>query len=339
MSAQPLEICQMGMVSAVGLTAAATCAAIRGGLANPTTTRFRDSAGEFITGHAVPIEQSWRGIDKLARMAVLAIEEALIDTPRHECERIPLILCMAESARPGRLEGIDETLFDRIGSQLGARFAPESLLIPQGRVSAAVGLLHSRKFLYEQDRKTVLLVGADSLLAAPTLKVLMEKDRLLTKNNSNGFMPGEGASAVLLCKPSEQPGLVCAGLGFAMERAHIDTEDPLRGDGLTLAIRNALTDADCKLHELDFRITDLSGEQYYFKEAALGLGRVLRERKENFDLWHPAQSLGETGANIGPAMLAIALHAARLKYAPGPGMLLHASADAGERVAIVAFGG
>jgi 3-oxoacyl-[acyl-carrier-protein] synthase-1 len=338
MSAQPLEVCQAGMVSSVGLTAAATCAAIRAKLTNPSPTRFVDGDGEFIMGHAVALEQPWRGIEKLARMAALAIEEVLIGLQRRECEHIPLILCIAEKSRPGRLEGLEEDLTGRIEDLLEVRFAPESVLIPQGRVSAAVGLLQARKLLYEQNRAAALLVGVDSLLTWPTLSALERADRLLTPDNSNGFMPGEGAAAVLLRKPTERSGLICAGVGLATESAHVDTEEPLRGDGLTLAVRNALADAACELHDLDLRITDLSGEQYYFKEASLALNRVLRARKERFELWHPAECLGETGANIGPATLAVALHATRLKYAPGRGVLLHASADGGARVAVVAFG-
>lgn len=338
MSAEPLEVCEAGMVSSVGLTAAATCAAIRAKVTNPSQTGFVAGDGEFIMGHAVPLEQPWRGIEKLARMAALAMEEALIGMERRECERIPLVLCIAEKSRPGRIDGLEEDLAGRVEDLLGVSFGPDSVLIPRGRVSVAEGLLHARRLLYEQEMAGTLLVGVDSLLTWPTLSALEREDRLLTPDNSNGFMPGEGAAAVLLRKPSEQPGLICAGVGFATERARVDSEEPLRGDGLTLAIRNALLDAACELHDLDLRITDLSGEQYYFKEAALALGRVLRVRKERFDLWHPAECLGETGANIGPATLAVALSATRLNYIPGRGMLLHASADAGERVAIVAFG-
>jgi 3-oxoacyl-[acyl-carrier-protein] synthase-1 len=294
--------------------------------------------GEFIMGHAVQLDRPWRGLEKLARMAALAMEEALVGMARRECERTPVILCIAEKTRPGRIDGLEEDLIGRIESLLEVSFAPDSLLIPRGRASVGVALLHARKLLYEQDVEAVLLVAVDSLLTWPTLRALEDQDRLLTPSNSNGFIPGEGAAAVLLRKPSEQPGLICAGLGFATEHARVDAAEPLRGDGLTLAIRNALADAGCDLHDLDLRITDLSGEQYYFKEAALALARVLRMRKERFDLWHPAECLGETGSTIGPAILAVALSSSRLKYSPGRGMLLHASADAGERIAIVAFG-
>ena len=50
-------------------------------------------------------------------------------------------------------------------------------------------------------------------------------------------------------------------IGFGREAAHIDSGEPLRAEGLSLAIKAALTDAGCAMHDMDFRITDLSGEQ------------------------------------------------------------------------------
>jgi len=95
--------------------------------------------------------------------------------------------------------------------------------------------------------------------------------------------------------------LICRGLGFGVEQATEDSEQPLRADGLVKAIRDALADAECMLGDLDFRTTDSSGSQYRFKEASLALSRVLRTRKEEFDLWHPADCVGEVA---GPPSVA-----------------------------------
>jgi 3-oxoacyl-[acyl-carrier-protein] synthase-1 len=129
--------------------------------------------------------------------------------------------------------------------------------------------------------------------------------------------------------------LLCAGIGFGMETAHIDSGEPLRAEGLTAAIKGALTDAGCWMHDLDYRITDLSGEQYYFKEAALARSRILRQRKEEFDIWHPAESIGESGAVAGVASLAVADTACRKAYTAGPNILSHMANDAGQRAAAV----
>lgn len=338
MSMQPLAVVGTGLVTSVGLSAPAACAAIRAGLTNPVQTHFVDAAGEMLMSHAVPLDRPLRGREKLAHMAAMVIAESLGQIPREDWKRIALLLCVAERTRPGRMEGLEDDFFSEVCALLdNAEFAPDSGVIPHGRVSATVALLQARKFLYESKATTaVLIAAADSLIAWPTLRVLQTQDRLLNALNSNGFIPGEAASAVLVSRPTAGDRLTITGLGFATEAASIESEEPLRADGLARAITLALQDAGCQMHDIDFRITDIAGEQYYFKEAALAFSRTLRQRKEEFDIWHPAECIGEVGCAIGPAMLAVAEMSGRKAYAPGPSMLVHASNDAGQRSAIVA---
>jgi 3-oxoacyl-[acyl-carrier-protein] synthase-1 len=335
MSVMPVAILSTGLVTSVGLSAPATCAAIRAKISNPTETRFIDSGGEWIMAHQVELEQPWRGLAKLCRMAVMAIEEALAEIPRDEWGRIPLLLCVAEKERPGRLEGLDDQLFQDIKSQLDVRFAVESAVIAQGRVSIALALGHARSLIYEHKLPCVLIAATDSLINWPALNYYEREGRLLTPRNSNGFMPGEGAGALLVGAPQcSQSQLLCTGLGFCFEDAHIQTEKPLRAQGLSLAIKAALAEAECEMHDMDFRITDLSGEQYYFKEAALALSRTLRKRKEEFDLWHPAECIGEAGALAGASIFSLADSACRKGYAKGPAILAHMGTDFGHRAAM-----
>ena len=235
------------------------------------------------------------------------------------------------------LDGLEDMLAGEVSTLLGGeQFAAESSVIPQGRVSFAVALLQARKLLYEAQAPAVLIVGSDSLLVWPTLRELETRNRLLTSTNSNGFVAGEAASAVLIARAASGERLSIGGLGFAMESAHIEAEGPLRADGLSTAIAEALTDGNREMHEMDFRITDISGEHYYFKEASLALSRRLRRRKEEFDIWHPAECVGEVGSAIGPMMLAVAEASARKAYAPGVNVLMHASNDGGQRTAVIA---
>jgi 3-oxoacyl-[acyl-carrier-protein] synthase-1 len=324
-----------GLVSSVGLSAPATCAAIRAGVSNATETRFMGSAGEWIMAHQVPMAEPWRGRARLVKMAVMAIVECLAHVPPIDWARIPLLLCVAERERPGRTDGLDAELFAEIQRELDVEFAATSLIIPQGRVSACLGLMHARQLISAGSAQFVLIAAADSLLSWPTLSVYERDARLLSPANSNGFLPGEGAGAVLLAAAETAPGLTCVGLGFGTEPARITSTDPLRGEGLTHAISSALREAGCAIHELDVRITDLSGEQYFFKEAALALARLLRVHREDFEIWHAAQCVGETGAVAGLAAIAVADCACRKAYAPGPGVLHHAANDSSQRAAAV----
>jgi 3-oxoacyl-[acyl-carrier-protein] synthase-1 len=326
-----------GLVTPLGLDAPTSCAALRAAVTNPTPTRFSDSAGERITGHQVLLAKPWRGRAKLVQMAAMATDECLQHLPSTQHADLPILLCIAERDRSGRLDGLEDKLLDELEGELGLRFDRAlSAIVPMGRAAALLALSQARELVVNQHVPHVLLVAADSMLIAPTLAGFERQDRLLKVDNSNGFMPGEAAGAVLLGLPvGDGPQFVCAGVGTGAEPAALMSEEPLRADGLTHAIRAALTEAGTAYKDIDCRITDLSGEQYYFREAALALSRTLRERKVTIDLWHPAQGVGEAGAAIGAVMLAVADHAWRKGYNPGTKVLLHAGTDAGRRVAVV----
>lgn len=335
MAKTSLAIQRTGLVTSVGLTAPSACAAIRAKITNPSETRFIDSNGQWIMAHEVPLEQPWRGLSKLARMAAMAIEECLEDIPQDTWRQIPLLLCVAEHDRPGRLAGLDDQLFIDIQQLLGANFSPDSSIVAHGRASMVVALAAADKLLQQKKCTHVLVAAADSLLTWPTLSVYEKADRLLTEKNSNGFMPGEAGGAVLLGLPSNNIELRCTGIGFAIEKAHLESGEPLRADGMSAAIKQALTDAGHQMHDMDYRITDISGEQYYFKEAALAVSRTMRQRKEEFDIWHPAECTGETGAASGLAMLAVTDVACRKGYTMGPRIMAHMANDSGQRAAAV----
>ena len=330
----PISIAGIGLVTSVGLNALASCAAIRAKLTRPTQSRVTGSDGEWITAHQVALDPACRRLDRLARLAARAARECMADTPREQWSGIPLLLCVAEGDRPGRLEGLDDRLFVLLQKLLGARFAAQSAVVARGRVAVAVALAQAHKLIVEGHRQ-VLIVAVDSLLGAATLGHLDRQQRLLSEFNSNGFIPGEAAGAVRISAASAGAQMLCRGMGFGVEPAHIASGLPLRGDGLAAAIKEALRQAGEKLHHLDYRMADLSGEQYYFKEAALALLRTMRQRRETFDLLHPAECIGEVGAAAGMTVLVCAVVAAQKRYAPGPRVLAHWSNDAGQRAAVV----
>ena len=334
MTAAPIAILSTGLVTSVGLSAPATCAAIRAKISNPSETRFMGGDGEWIMAHQVQLEKPWRGLAKLARMAAMAIEECLAEVSREKWPEIPLLLCVAERERPGRFQGLDEQLFFEIERLLEIKFSPDSIVVPLGSVSTAVALMQARKLIHERNIPRVLIAATDTLLTWPTLSYYEQDNRLLNQDNSNGFIPGEAAGALLLRKCCGPLQLMCVGIGLGMEQAHIDSTEPLRADGLTAAINGALDAAAFQLHDLDDRVTDISGEQYHFLEAALALARTLRQHKKDFDLSHPAECTGEVGATVGVIILACAKAACEKHYAKGSKILAHMSNDAGQRAAL-----
>ena len=298
-------------------------------------TYFFDSNGDSIAAHCVQLEKPWTGSVKLIKMVSRAIAECLADIPLTDWPRIPLLLCLAEPERPGRLDGIEDMLFAGIADEMKLAFDKQSVVLTHGRAGAGAALLRARRILAETHAPYVLIAATDSYLLGSTLKAYEDASRLLTPTNSNGFIPGEGAGALLVGRVSSGWQCVCTGLGFAIEPATIDGNEPLRGDGLTQAIHAALGEAGCAMHDLDFRITDVSGEQYYFKEAALAMSRTLRKRKKQFDIWQPSECIGEIGAVSGLALIVVADAAFRKGYASGPNLVCHTSTDAGQRTAAI----
>jgi len=324
------------MCSAVGLSAAASCAAIRVGL-----TGFDDTAfvfdGSLLQGAEVPLEKPWRGREKLLRMAELAIGECTAHLPPASLREIPLLLAVAERDRPGRLQGLDQSLLQDLMERCGGPFHPDSRVIGNGRVGGIEAIDLASRFLVRPQGGSCLVVGTDGFLSAATLTAYHARKRLLTAGNSDGFIPGEAAAAILLERSTARSngGLSIRGWGFAREEAGLESELPLRGEGLAGAIRESLSRSGLDYHSIDYRICDANGEQYPFKEAALAMARTLRVRKESFDLWHTADCIGEVGAATVPCALAMAWYAAEKRYAPGPGILLHVGNTDGQRAALV----
>lgn len=330
-----LAILAAGMVTPVGFNWASSCAAMRAAIDGGVETRFMFD-GQWITGRPAPFNENYRGRERLLRMAEGAIRECLDaagDIPAHE---IPLLLCLAEPERPGGYTMADAYLLEEVQERLGIKFHSDSCIITRGRIGGVEALERADTLL--KGRIPLLIVaGVDSFLNTATLTAYHALGRLKTEANSDGFIPGEAGAAVLLgvAGKANVPTLMCQGTGWGKEPAFNGSEKPLRADGLVQAVRNALQDSQCTYNDLDFRITDISGEQYGFKEAALSLLRTMRALKCDFDLWHPAEYIGEAGAAIVPMILGVALAAVQKGYALGPGMLCHAAADTEDRAVFI----
>ena len=100
---------------------------------------------------------------------------------------------------------------------------------------------------------------------------------------------------------------------------------------MTSAYRAALDEAGIELNRVGYRIADLIGEQYWFKQTALASLRLdARAARRSRTSGAPARSLGNVGAAVVPAD---DRHGAspppRKGYAAGNPVLIEASSDAG----------
>jgi 3-oxoacyl-[acyl-carrier-protein] synthase I len=327
------------MVTALGFNAPATLAALRAGIsAVGETVWVDDDSGEPLRGAKVALPQWWEGVGKLAELLAPAVDESLrgVDVPARA--NIPILVGVAAHDRPERVARLDEDLLDELHVRLDQPLHPNSGLFAGDQAGCAEALVMAGKLIDDGRVKQVIVAGVDSFLHQPTLDAYIERRRVITPNNSNGFFPGEAACAVLVgaAGASGEEELLIRGQGFAHEPSTIDSTEPLRARGLTEAVRTALGAAGVKLKEIAYRLTDLSGEHYKFKEALFTAGRLNSADTEySLELWHPIEFLGEIGAAILPCLLAQAMHAAQEEYAPGPLALCHLGSDGGGRAAFV----
>lgn len=330
-----------GMVCSVGLTAESACAAMRAGIANFQELPYLDNQGEPIIGAMVPdLPPDLKRGERLGEMLAMAIADCLKDNASQSLENIPILVGLAELDRPGGGAGLVDEIFTRMNGKLGVRFHPQlSRTIAAGHTSGFEGLRIAREYFKNHDVSACLVCGVDSYINASSLLWLDRHQRLKTDENSDGVIPGEGAAAVLVTKqlhPRGSEHIQVTGLGFAFEKATPLNEEPMLGLGLAQAARSALDEVGLQYHQIDLRISDVTGESYGFKEQALVEGRLLRVRKEEMPIWHSADSCGDIGAVVGFGELAIAFHAVKRNYVPGVPVMCFTSSVFGNRaVAIV----
>lgn len=334
-----LSVKACGMVTAVGFNAPASLAAIRAGIRNVKETNLWDAeSGEFLAGGRVLIPHWWVGLGKLAELIAPAINECLVSAQPIPATEIPIMLGVAAPDRPFRWKGLDERILDEIQHRLRFKLHPESRVIPHGQISGVVGLQLAAELIERYNLQYCIVAGVDSLVRQDVVEYYLKKRRILTLTNSNGFSPGEAGSALLVThtEESSKGELKILGVGIAKENATIESEDPLKGEGLTEAIGKAFDDSGTHIQDMHYRISDLNGEHDKFKEMVFAMMSYERKPKPKlFDLWHPIEYIGEVGAAIGPIVIASALNAGQKGYGIGPSALCTFGSDNGERAAVV----
>jgi 3-oxoacyl-[acyl-carrier-protein] synthase-1 len=327
-----LGIVSVGMVTAVGLDAPSSCAAMRARLDGFQETRFIGLGGNWLVGAPVPLPRNWIGQKRMVHLAAGAVADALATAPGAEAN-MALILCLAEDTRPGRPVTDPEAFLRDLADIVSLPARTRTHLIAHGRPSGFVALDRAGKILADRTADHVLIVGVDSYLTVPSLNHFIAARRLLGPGNANGFIPGEAAAAVVI---GSNGALRLTGLGLAREPAFLynglnadGTHLPLRGDGMTAAYKAAMEAADVDLAHVEYRISDLIGEQFFFKQSTLASLRLERGRIPFQDFWSPGENLGNVGAAVVPIMIGMALTAVVKGYAPGSPVLIEASGDDG----------
>lgn len=322
-----------GMVCSVGLNAAAACAAMRAGISGFDELPYWDKKIMPVVGAAVPcLGRELQFGPRLVRMLVMALRDCLSKTPNLPLQKVPLVVCLAESGRPGAWS--DQSIILQAQEELGTTFHPHlSSVISRGHTAGFNGLQTARKLLNAHTVPGCLVCGVDSYINASSLFWLDQHWRLKREDHIDGVIPGEAAAAVYVQgRATQETAAEVIGLGFGYENSSVLTEEPLLGLGLAEACRQALAEAGLGFHDLDFRLSDVTGENYGFREHVLAEARLARVvRSQSQPLWHPVESIGDTGAAAGIIQLVMASAAWTKGYAPGKYAACFTSSVPGKR--------
>lgn len=329
-----LRVVASSMCTPLGMGTAAVGAALRARLCSHRQSSFTDNAGQPLRVSYISALERW-GVSRWAWLLDQVLQNCM-QASQVPLGLAPVVMMLApERARPG----LDEVWFQHLGSRITnrARFGEGSALFTRGKSGLGDALRAAQQVFAQQPRTDhILLLGVDSYLNAMTVNHYLAQDRLLTTTNSDGFIPGEAAAGLVLMRPGRATsGLDLLGMGWSHEDAHIlQVEQVNRGVGLTQALRLAVQHASCAVADASFHISGISGESWYFKEAALALARATERR---VDMSHHliADLLGETGAASGPLILAYLHHVMARHDHYGRSALMHLSADEGQRLALM----
>ncbi|HYI02169.1 beta-ketoacyl synthase N-terminal-like domain-containing protein [Hyalangium sp.] len=210
-------------------------------------------------------------------------------------------------------------------------------IIALDHASGLVAVARAVEQLQRGHADLCLVGGVDSLLDSRFLYALFTEKRLKVGSRGSGLIPGEGGAFVILERERDAARRKIKPLArveaIALEKDEPwGPEAPLRAEGLSRALRSVLQVAGAG--EIRRVITDLNGERWRFLEWALAETRCLEELPRGWQLWHPADCLGDLGAAYGISAMVLATRAMARGYHGDGKVLISACSERGERAAM-----
>lgn len=338
---QPLRVVGRGICCAVGHRAKAAVAAINARVNHFRETDFIDLEGGPVVGGALHDVPVW-GEERWHAMLHSVVTESLALLPQVPFERVAVVVLSAEPERIGIThEGFGRVLdgLMKAGCLSGtSRFHAASCRLAYGKGGIAQALQEISGFLGQRGGPDyVVLAAVDSFLHAGAVEHYLEAERIATPSNPDGFIPAEGASAVLLSHRHEgrAESLWVDGCATHDDPWRVGCEAPQRAQALTWAIRDAAQEAGVEVSALAFHASGMTGESWSAKEINLALSRSLERRVAEFPHSIIAGHVGETGAAAPVLALAWLADAMGRDDGPGRSALLHFAGDDGRRAALV----
>ena len=333
-----------GARTPVGLTALPAAAAVRAGIASfadhpymvdqfgkPMIVAKDPGIGEEFTWP----ERLWMLLHSAVTEAAASLEGKLPPTT------IPWILSLppARSVADGAMA---KQIADRLVREAPAGLKPSSVGTFQvGHGGGIMALEDAVRRLKSGACEMCLVAGVDSHLDDEMLVALDEAEQLKSEKHPWGFIPGEGAGALVVAtrRSAEKMGLeilgTVVGIGRAREENLIHTDTVCVGRGLTEAMLLAMQPLERTGEKVDQTYCDFNGQPYRADEFGYTSTRVTRRFVNSSDFEAPADCWGDVRAATAPLLVILAAVAGRKGYALGPRVLVWTSSDGGDRAAAV----
>jgi 3-oxoacyl-[acyl-carrier-protein] synthase-1 len=245
-------------------------------------------------------------------------------------------------ALPGPRPGLDPATgeeVERAMKRMPTAVRGSPILVSVGHAAGFVAMEVALERLRAEPDLPVVVAGVDSWLAPDTLEWLEETGQLHSageRNNAWGFIPGEGAGAILLMSHSQARreaartlGTVTS-VGTGREERLIRSGEVCLGLGLTTAIRAALASLAPGQRVSDV-YCDMNGEPYRADEYGFTVTRTREKFESASEFIAPADCWGDVGAASAPLCVALATIAQIKGYARGRTCLAWGGSDSGER--------
>ncbi len=341
-----MQVVGLGATTAVGRDVWSTAAAVRAGVAGFQHHGFMvDEVGRPLTVAAMPGVGDDRSVAQRMTLALQSvIDEATTMVAGLRSPSSLRLVVNLPSARPGLPTDLVKRVRQAIDTLFSGRFR-QVVVTAGGHAGGLAALTTARAWLSDEPTTAVVVAGVDSYLDPDMLEWLDRTGQLHgagRRNNAWGFVPGEGAGAVVVMCAGEAAvasregasfGRVLS-VGVGAEERLIGTGEVCTGRGLTQAVRAALAELPVS-ETLGEVYCDMNGEPYRADEYAFLITRTRERYASASDFLAPADCWGDVGAASGPLLLALACVAGAKRYARGERALVWASSVAGERAAVV----
>lgn len=362
---ESIVVTGIGMVSALGHSAASSCASYRAGISRASDigyfTIIADYDGEekSVSGHVIrTITDGFQGGARLLRIALAAFQDKDLRCHSPDLSRVGvgLYVSVSNHDRVGKNETNVEQTYDQgkksdtIGTKLCEKFVEVVNPLNVARTSRLdivhagfIQAIEQASMDLVTNRVTYCLVGGfDSLVEEDTLEWIEETGRLKTDERPVGFQPGEAGVFMAIeqydiARKRDAPILaVIEAIATGFDPHSSLTTEPARGEGLSDVLAKLIEVSGDILKPVRWIITDQNGESHRASDWGHTVVRLSPRYKDldRVSLWYPAIAFGDTGAASGGVATCLAIRAFARQFAPSNTAVVLSSSDRGERAAL-----